>query len=56
MVSMLKPIEAVNCPSLKRLVAVTDCEDCVCCLEIRSPWRHFVVKCSVDDKGEAVYP
>lgn len=55
MTSTLKPIQAVICPSLKRLVAVTECENCECLIEIRRPWRHFIVKCDIGDKSEDVY-
>ncbi len=56
MTSTLKPITAVMCPSIKRLVAVTDCEDCECMIEIRSPWQHYAVKCSYGNNSEGVYP
>ena len=56
MTSTLKPVQAVNCPSLKRVVAVTECKDCECVIEVRDPWRHFAVKCSVGNGNGAVYP
>jgi len=56
MTSTLKPIEAVMCPSIKRLVAVKDCEKCECVIEVRRPWRHFAVKCNIGEKHEAIYP
>ena len=56
MTSFLKPVQAVLCPSLGRLVAVGECEDCECMIEVRRPWRYFVVKCDIGDKSEAVYP
>lgn len=56
MTSTLKPITAVKCPSLNRLVAVKECEECECCIEIRNPWRYFAVKCSYGNNHEGVYP
>lgn len=54
MMTTLRPIQGVNCPSLKRLVAVTECEDCECLIELRRPWRGFIVKCSVEGESDSV--
>ena len=52
----LAPIQAVRCPSTGRLVAVDDCRGCECCEEVRQPWRHYAVKCSVVAENTGVYP
>jgi len=56
MVSTLRPVTAVMCPSIKRLVAVEDCKDCECVIDVRSPWRHYAVKCDIGNKTEGAYP
>ncbi len=55
MTSYLKPVSAVNCPSLKGVVPITDCSKCECMEEIRRPWRHYAVQCNFGDENEAVY-
>lgn len=55
MVSTLRPVEAVECPSIKRLVDVNNCENCECLIEIRRPWSHFIVKCAIGDENGGVY-
>ena len=55
MTSLLRPVEAVECPVNSRLVSVDECETCMNGIEIRRPWRHFVVKCDIGDKSEGVY-
>ena len=45
---LLRPVESVECPSIKRIVPVTDCEGCECLEEIRRPWYRWLVKCNFE--------
>jgi len=56
MTSTLKPITCVRCPKNEALVTVSVCDKCEHVLEVRRPWRHFIVKCSYGNKSEGVYP
>jgi len=48
MVSFMSPTQAVKCPAQNlELVSVSECRTCLNCLELRQPWRYFVVKCAV---------
>ncbi|MBL7168580.1 hypothetical protein ISS40_07885 [Candidatus Bathyarchaeota archaeon] len=53
----LKPVQAVECALHKRLIAVEGCRLCEFCEEVRSPWRHYAVKCGFPGAtSSAVYP
>jgi len=56
MTSLLRPITAVKCPKTEKLVSIKTCETCEDLIEIRRPWRHFIVHCSVGNKAEAISP
>lgn len=56
MVTTLRPGQAVQCPLTVKAVFVSECGECEHVIEVRSPWRHWVVKCSVEGESTGVYP
>ena len=53
MTTLLRPHQAVKCPDKDgALVGVGTCEECPNLLELRRPWRGFVVKCSAEGESD----
>ena len=57
MTSTLRPKDAVACP-LKNGEPdwVEVCKTCMHALDVRSPWRHYAVKCAMGNIKDGVYP
>jgi len=55
MTSSLKPITAVKCPITNELIAITVCDTCAHMIEVRRPWRHYIVECGLGERYEAIY-
>ena len=55
MPSYLKPHDAVKCPNKDgALVSIGECRECEHLLELRQPWRGFIVKCAVEGESDNV--
>lgn len=56
MTSLLRPYQAVKCPypefKPETIVLVSKCENCEHCIEIRRPWRGWIVKSELEIREE----
>ena len=56
MVTTLRPSQAVKCPLTGEAVFTSKCQNCDNMIDVRSPWRHYAVKCRVEGESTGVYP